>query len=142
MTLPDRAGAPPFRPVRGTWVSVIVGLVVLIGSLVLAAWLPADVYGTMDRLICAGVGVAVAVFLSRFATINALPLEEGLWVRNLGPGELVRWEHIEAVRFSQGMPWPIMDLFDGTDVAVMAIQRADGPKSLDEAQRLADLVGR
>ena len=46
------------------------------------------------------------------------------------------------MRFSQGMPWPRIDLADGLDMAVMAIQRSDGPVSVDEAQRLADLVGR
>ena len=76
------------------------------------------------------------------ATIHARPTAEGLYVRNLGPGELVPWEQITAVRFSQGMPWPRIDLADGLDMAVMEIQRSDGAGSVDEAQRLADLIDR
>lgn len=141
VTSPDRAAAPDFRPVRGRVVPIIIGVAILVGAVLLAVVLP-EQYEAMDRITCAGIGVAVAVFMSRYATIHARPTAEGLHVRNLGAGELVPWEDITAVRFSQGMPWVRVDLADGTDMAVMAIQRADGPRSVDEAQRLADLVGR
>lgn len=141
VTAPDRATAAAFRPRRGRVVSAVIGVVTLVGAIALAASLP-ERFGIMDRLTCAGIGVAVAVFMSRFATIHACPTAEGLYVRNLGPGELVPWESMTAVRFSQGMPWPRIDLGDDLDVAVMAIQRSDGPQSVDEAQRLADLIGR
>lgn len=120
--------------------AIVIGIAILVGAIVLAITLP-EQYEVMDRLTCAGIGVAVAAFMSRYATIHARPDARGLHVRNLGSGELVPWEDITAVRFSQGMPWVRLDLEDGTDLAVMAIQRADGPRSVDEAQRLADLVG-
>lgn len=138
---PDRSAAAPFRPVRGRLVAVLIGVAILAGSIVLAVVLP-ERFEIMDRVTCVLLGVGFAAALSRYATIHARPSAEGLWVRNLGPGEQVPWEQIIAVRFSQGMPWPRLDLADGTDLAVMAIQRADGARSLDEAQRLADLVGR
>lgn len=140
MTEPDRATAGDFRPVRGRIVPIVIGVAILVGAIALALALP-DRFKVMDRLTCAGIGVAVATLMSRYATIHARPDERGLYVRNLGAGETVAWEDITAVRFSQGMPWVRIDLEDGTDMAVMAIQRADGPRSLDEAQRLADLVG-
>lgn len=141
MTAPDRAAAPIFRPTRGRVVSAGVGVAILVGSIVLAVVLP-ERFEIMDRVTCVGIGAAVAAFMTRYATIHARPTAEGLWVRNLGPGELVPWEEISAVRFSQGMPWPRLDLVDGMDTGVMAIQRSDGPRSLAEAQRLADLVDR
>ncbi|WP_435198697.1 PH domain-containing protein [Janibacter sp. GS2] len=140
MTTPDRETAADFRPVRGRLVAIVIGIAILVGAIALAITLPGQ-YEIMDRLTCAGIGVAVAAFMSRYATIHARPDARGLHVRNLGSGELVPWEDITAVRFSQGMPWVRLDLEDGTDLAVMAIQRADGPRSVDEAQRLADLVG-
>ena len=141
MTLQDRAGAATFRPVRGRVVAMVIGVAVLVGSIALAITLP-ERFQAIDRLSVVGIGVGVGVFMSRYATIHARPDAEGLWVRNLGAGEHVPWSDILAVRFSQGMPWVRLDLEDGTDVAVMAIQRADGPRSIEEAQRLADLVGR
>ncbi|KRE37188.1 hypothetical protein ASG73_12930 [Janibacter sp. Soil728] len=141
MTLPDRAGAATFRPVRGRVVSTVLGVAILVGSVGLAIALP-ERFGVMDRVTSVLIGAGVAAFMTRYATIHARPTAEGLWVRNLGPGELVPWEEITAVRFSEGMPWPRLDLADGMDIAVMAIQRSDGPGSVDEAQRLADLIGR
>lgn len=129
-----------FRPVRGRLVSGLIGVGIFIGSIALSIVLP-EQFEIMDRLTCAGIGIAVALFMSRYATIHARADAAGLYVRNLGAGELVPWQDITAVRFSQGMPWPRIDLADGTDMAVMAIQRADGPRSVDEAQRLADLIG-
>ena len=140
VTVPDRTTAAVFRPVRGRVVPIVIGVAILVGAVALAVVLP-EQYRIMDRLTCAGIGVGVAAFMYRYATIHARPSEEGLHVRNLGPGEVLPWEQITAVRFSQGMPWVRLDLEDGTDMAVMAIQRADGPRSVDEAQRLADLVG-
>jgi len=140
VTVPDRSAAAIFRPVRGRVVPIVIGVAILVGAVALAVVLP-EQYRIMDRLTCAGIGVGVAALMYRYATIHARPSEEGLHVRNLGPGEVVPWEEITAVRFFQGMPWVRLDLEDGTDMAVMAIQRADGPRSVDEAQRLADLVG-
>lgn len=137
----DRSSAPTFRPVRGRIVPIVIGVAILVGAVVFAVVLP-ERFGVMDRVTCAGIGVATAAFMHRYATIHARPDADGLWVRNLGPGEHVPWEDIVAVRFSQGMPWVRLDLADGTDLAVMAIQRADGPGSLEAAQQLADLVGR
>ena len=141
MSAEGRSTAPVFRPVRGVVVAVVIGVAILVAAVAMALWLP-EKYGVMDRLICAGIGAGTAAFMSRYATIHATPGPEGLWVRNLGPGEQIAWEDIVAVRFSQGMPWVRLDLADGTDMAVMAIQRADGPRSIAAAQRLADLVGR
>lgn len=140
VTTPDRTTAAAFRPVRGRIVAIVIGVAILVGAIALAVILP-EQYKVMDRLTCAGIGVAVAAFMTRYATIHARPTAEGLYVRNLGGGELIPWEEITAVRFSQGMPWVRLDLADGLDMAVMAIQRSDGPRSVDEAQRLADLVG-
>lgn len=140
VTAPDRTDAAVFRPVRGRVVSSALGGGILIASIVLAMALP-ERFAVMDRLTCAGIGIAVAAFMTRYATIHARPTAEGLFVRNLGPGELVPWDQIDSIRFSQGMPWVRIDLVDGLDLAVMAIQRADGPRSLAEAQRLADLAG-
>ena len=142
MTGTDRAAAPVFRPVRGSWIAGVLGVAVALGGIALAVALPGDQFGIMDRFIAAGIGVAAGILLSRYATIHARPEVGGLWVRNLGPGELVPWEDIEAIRFSQGMPFPRLDLRDGMDMTLMAIQRSDGERSVQEAQRLADLISR
>ena len=44
------------------------------------------------------------------------------------------------VQFGHGMPWPTLELNDADTLAVMAIQRSDGPRSIQESARLNALV--
>jgi hypothetical protein len=46
------------------------------------------------------------------------------------------------VRFPDGAPWVTLELDDADELAVMAIQRADGQVARDEAMRLARIVDR
>jgi hypothetical protein len=143
---PDHDAMEPFRPVRGRAVALgaaVVSLVVfgsvailLPGAGASGAWTPAD------RVMFALIGVAIAWLLWRYAAIRAVPSTNGLFVRNLFRTRTVAWAEVEAVRFGGGEPWVTLDLKDADTVAVMAIQRADGPRSTSEAQRLATLVQR
>jgi hypothetical protein len=72
--------------------------------------------------------------------ISAVPLPHGLKVRNLFLSRIVPWDDIEDVTFPEGDAWAKLDLADGDDLAVMAIQRADGESARVEADRLARVV--
>ena len=130
----------PFVPRRGRLVATVLAVLTLVIFLLVAIFVP-ERFHRVDRLGFFLIGLGVAGLLSRYMTIRAVPRADGLLVRNLGPQQVVPWEDIEAVRFSDGMPWVRLDLADGDDMAVMAIQRADGSGSLAQAQRLSDLVG-
>ena len=54
----------------------------------------------------------------------------------------VTWDEVVEVRFPEGAPWVTLELDDSDDLAVMAIQRADGDRARGEARRLARLVAR
>ena len=129
----------PFAPRRGKVVPAVLAVAAVVLFLAVAVLVP-EKYQLVDRIAFAGMGLAIAALLLRYVTIRAVPQDDGLFVRNIGAGQLVPWEEIEAVRFSDGMPWVRLDLADGDEQAVMAIQRADGPRSVQEAQRLSDLV--
>ena len=85
---------------------------------------------------------ALAAFLGRYASIKAVPDDTGLTVRNLMLTRTVTWDEIIEVRFPDGAPWVTVELDDGDELAVMAIQRADGQVARDEALRLARIVDR
>ena len=85
-------------------------------------------------------GLAIAVFLGRYASIRAVPDAVGLTVRNLMLTRRVTWDEVLEVRFPDGAPWVTLELADTDELAVMAIQRADGATAMAEAQRLAGLV--
>ncbi len=138
-----RHAAAPFVPRRGRTVAIWVGAAALVVFGLLGLFLPGgEKWGLGDRLSVAAIGVLIAALMSRYATIRAVPHEKGLWIRNLAGPEVIAWELVESVRFGQGMPWVRLELADGDEIAVMAIQRSDGPRAIAEAQRLADLVGR
>ena len=71
-----------------------------------------------------------------------MPDDAGLTVRNLMLTRTVTWDEIIEVRFPDGAPWVTIELDDGDELAVMAIQRADGQAARDEALRLARIVDR
>ena len=142
---PVAPGAPdaPFRPRRGrvlplvmAAVAVVVCTVVAIGMGVSGAW------AVGDQLALVALGLGLASFLLRYASIKAVPDDSGLTVRNLMLTRRVTWDEVLEVRFPEGAPWVTLELDDTDEVAVMAIQRADGPAARDEARRLARLVDR
>jgi hypothetical protein len=134
------ASNAPFRPRLArlvTWVLVVVVLV-LTAALILA--LPEA--GPLDRAGFALVGIGIAWFCWRQATVRAVPDEDGLTVRNLMITTRLTWAEIVSVRFGAGRPWVQLDLADGDTLAVMGIQSADGARAEAEARRLATLVAR
>jgi hypothetical protein len=117
-------------------VAVVVCTVVAIGMGATGQW------RLGDQLALVGLGLALAAFLGRYASIKAVPDALGLTVRNLLLTRTVTWDEIIEVRFPDGAPWVTIELDDSDELAVMAIQRADGQLGRDEALRLARIVNR
>ena len=139
----DSGAWAPFRPKRGRAVAlgVVWSSLALFGAI--AVLMPEQVdgrWGIGDRLMFFGLGVAIAFCAWRYASIVAIPSRSGLVVRNLMLTRNVEWAEIVGIQFGGGEPWVTLDLEDADTVAVMAIQKADGPVSGREASRLAALV--
>ncbi|MEO7070239.1 MAG: PH domain-containing protein [Nostocoides sp.] len=134
----------PFRPRRGRAVATTAAVIVVLVFAVVAFFLPgphdAGNWTPFDRVMLIGLALAIAWFLLRYASIKALPTRETLTVRNLLSTRSVEWSQIVAVQFAGADPWVTLDLADTDSLAVMAIQKADGPRSRHEAARLAALV--
>lgn len=93
-----------------------------------------------DRLAIFGLGVAMALLMWRYASIRCDVLEDGLRVRNLILTSRVAWEDIEDFVFPEGDAWPRLLLANHDDLAIMAIQRSDGPFGQEQATRLAEVI--
>ena len=133
----------PFRPRSGRWVPLVAGLASIAVFGFVAINLPrGGVTGwtVLDALMMFLLGVGMAAFLWRYTAIKAVPTDKGLTVRNLFLTREVAWEEILGVQFGGGSPWLILDLADTEQLAVMAVQRADGEFAQAEAQRMAALV--
>lgn len=135
----------PMRPRRGSAVAAVLTVVVLVAFLFAAITIPGrddqkGDWGIADRLFIALLGVAIAWFIWRFASVRALPSSTGIVVRNLFVTRRLDWHEVLRVQFGGGAPWARLDLTDTDTVAVMAIQKADGPHGRALASRLAALV--
>ena len=135
------ASEAPFRPRRGRVMPLVMATVALLvcagvalGMGVSGSWTPGD------QLSLVAFGAALAAFLWRYASIRAVPDADGLTVRNLVVTRHVAWDEVLAVNFAEGAPWVSLELADDDELAVMAVQRADGGLARAEAQRLAALV--
>lgn len=133
----------PFRPKRARLMSrtiaIIEFLVVGIPALFVAGSGPGQ-FGWGDRLSILALGTLIAAAIFRFSMLSAFPGEDGLVVHNVLFTKRLEWAQIVSVRLGGGNPWVLLDLDDGETMAVMAIQRADGPRGEAEARRLATLV--
>ena len=135
----------PFQPRAARVVAAVLSIVVLVSLVALfvfvrpnaATKLAPDDYLLM--IVFCGVLWAI---LWRQATVSAVPDADGLVVRNLLTTRRLAWAEIVSVRFSADRAWAQLDLADGEDIAVMAIQNADGARATREAHRLAALVER
>ena len=140
----ERAAFAPFRPRRGRVVATASAVATVLLFAVVAVVLPGPAEGgnwrAGDRVFFAGVGVAMALLLWRFASIRAVPTRESLTIRNLFLTRTVSWREVVDVRFVEGDPWVTIELSDTDTVAVMAIQKADAGFGRAEAGRLAALV--
>ena len=134
---------PPFRPRRGRILPLVLGSVAVVVCTIVAIGMgAAGEWQVGDQLALVGLGLGLAAFLGRYASIKAVPDGSGLMVRNLMLTRTVAWDEVIEVRFPDGAPWVTLELDDGDELAVMAIQRADGQLGRDEATRLARIVDR
>lgn len=133
----------PFRPRRGRVLPLVMAGVALVVCVAVAVGMgAAGQWRLGDQLLLVGLGLALAAFLWRYASIRAVPDAGGLVVRNLLLTRRVAWDDVVEVRFPEGAPWVSLELADDDELAVMAVQRADGDLAHAEARRLAGLVDR
>lgn len=83
---------------------------------------------------------AVLVVLYGIFRMSALADDDGLLVVNGYRTHRHEWAELVRISLSQNRPWALIDLSDGTTVAVMAIQTADGERGMAQARELAALI--
>lgn len=140
---PDQSDDPDgeyriFRPTAVRIVAVVVPVVFGASVIGIVSTLQA---GVLDWVGFGGLIVLLAWLMYRLGGCYAKPSPKGLVVRNVFIMTTLEWPEIVNVRFGEE-PWPHLDLANGDVLAVMGIQRADGPRSQAEAVRLANLVER
>lgn len=132
-----------FRPRRGRLVAIGLAVAAIAVFTFVGVFINASQihdFQVTDRVLMMSIGWLLAALFFRYATIRAVPTREGLTVRNLFTTRRVTWPQVVAMQFGGGMPWPTLELNDTETLAVMAIQRSDGPWSIEQARRLNALI--
>jgi len=129
-----------FRPRATVIVAIIVSVLLVVWELLLL-WLIFLREGELpfNAGMWALIDMIGIVLIYRHGTVRADVDENGIMIRNLVRHRTLQWAQIVNVRLGE-YPWVQLDLSDGNTIAVMAIQRADGPRGRQEAKRLATLV--
>lgn len=138
-----------FRPRRGR-IAILVAAVALTVSLaVVAVILPspgrtADGFTTTDRLGFVAVGLVLVGGLVLLARPHVVADADGLRVVNVGRSHTLAWSQVVGVRLAPGDAWLVLDLDDGSTLAAMGVQSADGDRGRRDAEtigRLAETLG-
>lgn len=132
-----------FRPHRSRIVAIVAAVASVVVFTAVAFTVPrggVTGWAGTDSIMFVLIGVLIAAFLMRYAQVCALPTERGIRVRNLLSSRTVEWVEVVNVQFGGGQPWLVLELDDTEHLAVMAIQRSDGPRAEAEAGRMAALV--
>lgn len=132
----------PFRPRLARRASLALAIVLIIGTIVLFAVVP-----TEGSFSFSATDYVAAVFFLGFLLyllymqyqVHATVTAETITVKNLIYSHTYEWAQVLNIEFGGG-PWARLDISDGTTVAVMAIQSADGAYARAEAVRLATLI--
>jgi hypothetical protein len=132
-----------FRPRRARLViypCVALVLVALIGGAVFAPSDGAGGWSLGSRLALGAVALAVAYFLHRLGAVRVVADDAGVTVINIAHRRRLEWPEVVGVRLRRDDPWMMLDLSDGSAMAAMGVQKADGAYAQEQAERFARMV--
>ena len=132
-----------WRPGFARWTAVGVALFATVTLIGIAVLLPipwSDRIYWLDRALLVALGLFAGWFIGRFARVRVAADDTGILVVNAFRRHRLEWAQVVGVRLGSGDPWVQLDLSDGTVLAAMAMQTADGERGRRMAAELASCV--
>lgn len=133
-----------FRPYRARRMLVGLAVVVTTSIAVVTAILPPATevggFGTGDRLGMVAFALVVLAGLWLLGRPRIDADETGLEIVNVLRRRRLEWAEVVAVSLRPDDPWLVLDLDDGSTLAAMGVQTADGVRAQTAAAQLAALV--
>jgi hypothetical protein len=137
-----RARPVRLRRVAFTTSAVVVVLFVLLAVLLRRSSSEGVEFGPGDQVAMVLLGVLVAAGVLVLARPSVVADLHGVRVQNLYTTKEVPWEVVRAVSFRDGTPWAMLDLADDDQIALLAVQAADGPRAVTTVRALRALHAR
>lgn len=115
-------------------------LPVVAGALGLLGYVMAPGVGPADFALFGVIGLVALTLLYLAGRPRLAAHSRGLTVVNIFRRRELAWAEVVAASMPEGEPWPTFDLADGTTLAVMGIQAADGARARRDLARLQALL--
>ena len=134
-----------FRPFGVRVAAAVLGSLLLLVAVVMWFAFPPHIraefttFQILTILFLGGLFYAAGFALARSRVVAA---DAGLRVVNGYRSRRFEWNEVLAVSLRPGSPWAMLDLSDGTTVAVMGIQGSDGARARAQVRELRALVDR
>jgi hypothetical protein len=97
-------------------------------------------FHTSDQVAMVGLGLAMGAGVLLVGRSRVDADADGLRVRNIVINHEVPWAAVRAVRFNEHSPWATLLLINDDELAVSAVQAADGERALAAVRALRDLL--
>jgi peptidoglycan/LPS O-acetylase OafA/YrhL len=134
------------RPVRLRRLCLVLAALVIAVFAVIAVLLrrmdTGAAFGTADQVSIFGIGVAAAAGVLVLARPTLEADERELRIRNMIGRHVIPWTAVRAVLFRDNTPWATLELHDDEQVALMAVQAADGERTVTVVRALRELLER
>jgi hypothetical protein len=141
--MPEPVPAPQlpvtWRPRRGRIVAYGFAVVVVVGSIVMAAFI-AEPFKLSDRIGIVLFGCLVAFVLHLLGRVRVEADEEGVTIVNALRTHRYTWPEVLEVTLLVGDPWPRLDFSDGRTIGAMGIQGSEKAMARRATAELAALI--
>jgi hypothetical protein len=131
------------RPVRLRRLCVVLAvLIVVVFAFVALLLRSADTgasFGVADQVSVFGVGLAVAAGILVLARPTLEADERELRIRNVIGRHVLPWTAVRAVLFRDNRPWAAVELVNDDELPLMAVQAADGDRTVAAVRTLREL---
>jgi len=132
-------------PRRLRLMTAVMAGVLVVAMTVVAVLLKSSTTGvvsfhTSDQVAMVGLGLALGAGVLLVGRSRVDADAEGLRVRNVVISHEVPWSAVRAVRFDEHSPWATLLLSNDDELAVSAVQAADGERALVAVRGLRALL--
>jgi hypothetical protein len=144
----SRASSPPAVsavPRRLRLITALAAAGLVVAMTVVAVLLKSSTTGvvafhTSDQVAMVGLGLAMGAGVLLVGRSRVDADADGLRVRNVVVNHEVPWSAVRAVRFNEHSPWAALLLVNDDELAVSAVQAADGERALVAVRGLRALL--
>ena len=132
------------RPRRLTQVAWAVAVVTVVAFAIVGYALtrsPGEMqFGPVDQALMTGTGVLLAAAALLFTRARVVAGADGIRVRNAFGEKQLPWGVVAAVRFDASSSWATLELQDDDELALLAVQAADGDSAAEAVRALRALL--